>query len=344
MVAIGAVAAAIALVVALGIRWLPNSASQEMDRMEFVYWFATAICIGIFAVVAGALGYIVWAFRAKPGDDTDGPPIHGNSALEVVWTAVPAVLVIAIGVVSAVVLSRNADAGPNPATIKVIGAQFAWYFEYPAANDARSNELVLPVDRGVRLELTSRDVIHSFWIPEMGQKQDLVPGMPTKIVVTPTRTGSFTLVCTELCGLGHAAMRAPVRVVSQAEYAAFVAKLKQTAAPASPSTPTTTTGGGAAAGVDGAKVFAASGCGSCHTFTPAGATMQVGPNLDNVAADAKKAGVPVEEFVRQSIVDPGAVVAAGYQNGVMPTTFGKDLSSQEIDALVQYLTTGKGTS
>ena len=226
MAAIGVVAAAIATVVALAIQWLPTSASEEMDRIEFVYWFATIICIGIFAVVAAALVYIVWAFRAKPGDDTDGPPIHGNSGLEIAWTAIPAVLVVAIGVVSAVVLSRNADAGPNPLTIKVYAQQFAWYFEYPDAGDARSNELVMPVNRGITFEMKALDVIHSFWIPQMGQKQDLVPGLITKIVVTPTRTGPFTLICTELCGLGHATMRAPARVVGQGDFDAFLADLK----------------------------------------------------------------------------------------------------------------------
>jgi cytochrome c oxidase subunit II len=336
MAAIGVVAAAIATVVALAIQWLPTSASEEMDRIEFVYWFATVICIGIFAVVAAALVYIVWAFRAKPGDDTDGPPIHGNSGLEIAWTAIPTVLVVAIGVVSAVVLSRNADAGPNPLTIKVYAQQFAWYFEYPDAGDARSNELVMPVNRGITFEMKALDVIHSFWIPQMGQKQDLVPGLITKIVVTPTRTGQFTLICTELCGLGHATMRAPARVVGQGDFDAFLADLK---AGASGGSGGASSGGGSSGGsVDGAKVFAAAGCGGCHAFTPAGSDAEIGPGLDNLAADAEKAGVPVDEFVRQSIVDPSATLAPGYADGVMPKTFGDTLKPAEIDALVQYLT------
>lgn len=332
MAVIGALAAAITTVVAVAIRWLPNSASEEMDRIAFTYWFATVICIGIFAVVAGALGYIILAFRAAPDDETDGPPIHGNSSLEVAWTVIPAILVIAIGVVSAVVLSRNADAGENPLTVKVYAQQFAWLFTYPDADDARSNELVLPVDRGVEFEMTAADVIHSFWIPEMGQKQDLLPGVTTKIVVTPTRTGSFTLICTELCGLGHATMRAPVRVVEQAEFDAFLTGLGEESAGGG------SAGGGSAAGGDGAKVFASAGCGGCHAFTPAGTTMEIGPSLDDLAAAAEAADVPVEEYVRQAIVDPEAVLAAGFAAGVMPGSYGSSLKAEEIDALVQYLT------
>jgi cytochrome c oxidase subunit 2 len=324
MVAIGiAVAIAVTLVAVL-IPWLPTSASQEMDRITFTYWFATVISIGIFALVAAVLLYSVVAFRVAPDDDSDGPPIHGHTGLEIAWTAVPAVLVIAIGIISAVVLSQNANAGSNPLQVKVFAQQFAWRFEYPDHGGLKSYELVLPVDRGTEFTMTAADVIHSFWIPEMGQKQDLLPGVDTEIVVTPTREGRFTLVCTELCGLGHATMRAPVRVVSQQEFATWVREQRAAA-----------DGGG---GVDGESVFASAGCGGCHAFEPAGTNAAAGPPLDDLAGAAKAAGEPVDAFVRQSIVEPDAVVADGYTAGVMPKTFGESLSDEEIDALVAYLT------
>ena len=216
MVVIAVVAAVIASLVAVLIRWLPESASEEMDRITFVFWFATIICIGIFALVAAVIIEAVWAFRVQPDDDTDGPPIHGNTKLEIAWTVVPAILVIAIGVVSAVVLSKNANAGSDPLEVKVFAQQFAWKFEYPGK--VQTEELVMPLHRSVEFEMQSADVIHSLWIPQMGQKQDVVPGITTKIVITPTRTGDFTLICTELCGLGHATMRAPVRVLEQAAF------------------------------------------------------------------------------------------------------------------------------
>jgi len=325
MAVIGIVVAILVTLVAVLIPWLPDPASKQMDRIEFVYWFATVISIAIFALVMAVIIYSVMSFRSPPEDESDGPPIHGNSGLEIAWTIVPAILVIAIGVLSAVVLSQNSGAGTNPLTIKVFAQQFSWRFEYPDDNGIRSYELVMPVDRGITFEMQSADVIHSFWIPAMGQKQDLVPGIKTSIVITPTRTGTFTLICTELCGLGHATMRAPVRVLSQPDFAAWVKEQQA----------------GGSKGDPGAAVFTAAGCGGCHAFTPAGTNGAIGPNLDNVAASAKKAGEDTAAYVKESIVDPGKVIAAGYASGVMPANFGDSLSATEIGALVTYLAAAK---
>ena len=127
----GVLAGILASVVAVLVPWLPTSASKEMDRIEFTFWFTTVICIAVFAVVAAAIVYSVLKFRVQPEDESDGPPIHGHTGLEIVWTAIPAVLVTAISVVSAVVLAKNDDAGANPLRIAVTAQQFAWKFEYP---------------------------------------------------------------------------------------------------------------------------------------------------------------------------------------------------------------------
>jgi cytochrome c oxidase subunit 2 len=218
LVLIGVFIAVVCTLVAVLIPWLPDSASKQMDRIEFIYWFATVISIAIFALVGAVLLYSVFAFRSAPEDESDGPSIHGHTGLEIAWTVVPAILVIAIGVMSAIVLSQNGNAGTNPMTIKVFAQQFAWRFEYPDQKKLKSNKLVMPVDRNITFELESADVIHSFWIPAMGQKQDVVPGIDTSIVVTPTKTGNFTLICTELCGLGHALMRAKVIVMRPTDF------------------------------------------------------------------------------------------------------------------------------
>ena len=332
MVVIAALAVLVTTLVAVLIPWLPESASEEMDGIIFTYWFATIICIGIFALVAAVIIEAVWAFRVQPDDDTDGPPIHGHTGLEIAWTVVPAILVIAIGVVSAVVLAKNADAGDDALQVKVFAQQFAWRFDYERG--VQSDVLVMPVDRSVEFEMASGDVIHSLWIPEMGQKQDVVPGTIQKIVITPTRTGEFTLICTELCGLGHSTMRAPVRVLEQAAFATWLEE-QELDGPAA---------GGEAGGAQelGRTTFASAGCGGCHAFQPAGTDAEVGPSLDDVAADAEKAGKPVPEFVRESIVDPDAVVAEGYQPGVMPSTFGETLSPEALDALVTYVAGREG--
>ncbi len=218
LVAIGLVIGAAVTLVAVLFQWLPDSASEEFDRIQGIYWFATWMSVVIFAVVAAVVVYSVWKWRVPPDDDADGPPIHGHTGLEIAWTAVPAILVIALGIVSAVVMSENGRAGDSPLEVKAIGQQFAWKFEYSDYGDFTTGELVLPVDQEARFTMEAVDVIHSFWVPNFGQKMDAVPGIQTTILVTPTKTGEFEVVCTELCGLGHATMRAKARVVSEAEF------------------------------------------------------------------------------------------------------------------------------
>jgi cytochrome c oxidase subunit II len=223
LVAIGVVIAALLTVVAFVFQWLPTSASVEFDRIQDVYWFATAIAIGIFSLVSGVVIFSVWKWRVAPDDDADGPPIHGHTGLEILWTAVPAVLVVAIGIVSAVVLAKNGEAGNKPPLeVQVVGQQFTWKFVYPEYDNRTTGELVLPLGRQTRFTMTSVDVIHSFWVPQFGQKMDAVPGIETKILVTPNRLGDFSVVCAELCGLGHATMRAKARVVTPAQFIAWV--------------------------------------------------------------------------------------------------------------------------
>jgi len=317
----GVLAGILASVVAVLVPWLPTSASEEMDRIEFTFWFTTVICIGVFAAVAAAIVYSVLKFGVQPEDESDGPPIHGHTGLEIVWTAIPAVLVTAISVVSAIVLAKNDDAGPNPLRIAVTAQQFAWKFEYPGESKVTSGELVLPVDQPVKLTLRSVDVIHAFWVPEFGQKSDAVPGIETTLVITPTRVGEYAVVCTELCGLGHSTMRAHVRVVKRGVYDKFLADAS------------------AGAGENpGEAAFVTAGCGSCHAFAPAGTDSQVGPGLDAIEPTG---GKPLEEFIRESIVDPDVVIADGYQPDVMPNTFGETLSDEQLDALVQYLVDGQ---
>jgi cytochrome c oxidase subunit 2 len=222
LVAIGVVIAVALTLTAVLLQWLPTSASEEFDRIQGVYWFATVISIAIFSLVTAVVTFSVWKWRVPDDDDADGPPIHGHTGLEILWTAVPAVLVTAIGIVSAVVLARNGEAGSRPLEVQAIGQQFTWKFVYSDYEGVESGELVLPVGREARFTMSSVDVIHSFWVPNFGQKMDAVPGIETTILVTPDRTGEFTVVCAELCGLGHATMRAKARVVTVAEFDAWV--------------------------------------------------------------------------------------------------------------------------
>ena len=327
LIVLGVVFGAAATLVALLIPWLPPVASKERDGIDLVYWFTTAICIAIFALVSAVVVYSVWKFRVRPDDDSDGPPIHGHTGIEIVWTAVPAILVTAISVMSGIVLVQNDRTGSNPLNVDVTARQFQWTFSYPDQKNLTSAQLRLPVGRSVELHLTANDVIHSFWVPNFGQKQDAVPGITTRLVITPNRLGTYPIICTELCGLGHAAMRSSAHVVSPSQFASWVKRQRPT-------------GGGGSGGDAGALLFDTQGCTGCHEFTPAGSDAQIGPSLDNLAADAKKSGKPLEDYVHESIRDPGAYVVPGYQNGVMPTF--DSLSDEQVDALVQYLTEAKG--
>jgi cytochrome c oxidase subunit 2 len=318
---------AIGAAVALLIPWMPNAASKEAGRIWFTYWFATWICLGIFAIVAAVLVYALLKFRVREGDLSDGPPVHGHTTLEIVWTAVPFVLVTAIAIVSAIVLAENGNAGKDPLVVKVTAQQFAWRFTYP--NGKSFGVLRLPKDRHVKLRLTSYDVIHSFWVPQFGQKQDAVPGQTFSLVITPTKVGTYPLVCTELCGLGHSLMRSTAIVMSPAGYGRWYRS-----AGAAPAAPAGGGGGNAAA----EQLFKTTGtCAACHTFTPAGTTGKVGPSLDHLKEAAAKAGMPLEDYVRQSIEDPDAYITPGFAKGVMAGSCCKQLSSSQVDELVHYL-------
>jgi cytochrome c oxidase subunit II len=217
MVLVGvAVGGALALVAVL-IPWLPSADSTEAVKIDDVYWFVTIICIAIFALVAGVSVYSIWKFRAAPDDEDDGSPIHGHTGLEVVWTAVPAALVTAISIYSGIVLVQVEDIPADHRVIEVTAQQFAWSFTYPEAK-ITSGQLALPINQPVELKLSAKDVIHSFWVPEWRMKKDAVPGIETDVIVTPTRLGTFTVICTELCGLGHALMRTRAIVTSAADF------------------------------------------------------------------------------------------------------------------------------
>jgi len=322
------IAGLIATGMAIFPNWLPDTASEQADRIGDVFWFVTIICAAIFSIVAAALVVSLLRFRAPRGDnfETDGSPIHGHTGLEIVWTAVPFVLVTAIGIYSAVVLAENDKVGDNPLRVDVTSQQFAWSFKYPQQQNLATTVLRLPVDRTVRFHFTALDVLHSFWVPEFSQKQDTVPGIDTYLTVTPNRTGTFPIVCTELCGLGHAIMRSTVIVMEKGAWQRWV------------QTQTRQAGGGGGANA-GKAVFTEAGCAACHTFEPGGATGKVGPDLDKLAEYAQKAGQPLEDFTHESIVDPDAYVEQGFAPNVMPKTY-KSLSDQQLTALVEFLTKG----
>jgi cytochrome c oxidase subunit II len=172
----------------------------------------------------------VITFRAKPGDESDGKPVHGNTKLEIAWTVIPTIIVLFGAAYLWIVLDDIEAKADNRMPVDITGQQFKWTFEYPEEG-VTSNEFHVPVDRQLELNLTALDVLHSFWVQEWRLKRDLVPiaeGNPTDVdnqmVVTPNEEGTFQVICTELCGLGHATMRAEVVVESQEEFDQWIAE------------------------------------------------------------------------------------------------------------------------
>jgi cytochrome c oxidase subunit 2 len=340
------IAGGVATAVAIWPTWLPVAASREAGRIHFVIWFVVGICIAIFALVAAVMIYSVLRFRVQDDDFEDGPSVHGHTGLEITWTAIPFVLVTAIAIVSAIVLSRNDAQAENTLRIDVVAQQFAFTFSYPDAKNVTSPVLRLPEGRSVELYMRSLDVIHSVFVPEFSQKEDVVPGLVTQLHITPDRVGTFPLECTELCGLGHSLMRSEAVVMKPAAFDAWLQQQEKSAAPA-PSTSTTSTTTSASttststtpssSSAAGRSVFDDSGCATCHTLSAAGATGTVGPDLDKLVSYAKQAKQPLMPFVHDSIVDPDKYVQPGYQKGLMPSTFGQSLAKPQLDALVTFL-------
>jgi cytochrome c oxidase subunit 2 len=338
MMIIGAIASALGIALGLIIDWFPPPASTQASTIDTVYDVLIIVSVPVFVLVNVVVLFSVWKFRQRPGEElADGPPIHGNTRLEVIWTAIPAILLVALCTYAYVTLTDIEEAKANEMRINVTGQQFTWTFEYPqgSGDPIRSNQLYLPVDRPVRFFVKSRDVIHDFWVPAFRMKVDAVPGIETSYRVTPNRRGNYPVVCAELCGLGHALMRQTAHVVTGDEFTAWVEKQKQ---PAQPAGGAEGEGGGEA---DGKTLFTqgngqSTACGACHTLADAGTSASVGPDLDD-GLQGRDAN-----FIRQSIVEPDAQIAQGYNRGIMPTNYGQTLSAAELDALVSYLQEATG--
>jgi cytochrome c oxidase subunit II len=237
LIVIAAVIGGITTAVVLAIDWIPVQAADQAPRVDNLMWFVVWASVVIFTIVATVLVYSAWKFRAAPGDESDGPPVHGNTALEVVWTVVPTVLLIVMAVWAYLVLSDNEALAQDRLVVNVTAQQFAWEFTYPDGN-VGTGDLRVPVGRQVELKMRSKDVIHDFYVVEFRVKKDVVPGITTDLVFTPSRVGTYQVICAELCGVGHAVMRARVIVMEPAAYAAWLAQAKtQVAAAAAPATP-----------------------------------------------------------------------------------------------------------
>jgi cytochrome c oxidase subunit 2 len=224
MVVFGVVVAAIGIVIALLIPWFPSKGSVQAGRVHTLYDVLLIATVPIFVLVETVILFSVWKFRMRPGqEEMDGPPIHGNTRLEVVWTALPAVLILSLCGYAYSVLRANEATKKNEMTVNVTTRQFAFEFSYPdAGKQVVSSELYLPIHQPVVFKLRSLDVIHSFFVPNFSEKLDAVPGIVTTLRVTPSTIGVYPVECTELCGAGHSLMRSSAHVVTEAAFQSWL--------------------------------------------------------------------------------------------------------------------------
>ncbi|MEX0869019.1 MAG: cytochrome c oxidase subunit II [Nitriliruptoraceae bacterium] len=302
------------------------------------------LALVVFVLVQGLVIYTSWRFRQKPGDDALPAQVHGNTKLEIVWTIIPALIlaVIAVPTVRGIFeLSTEPDG--DHLVVEVVGHRWWFEFYYPEHDIYTANELVIPAETPVRLEMTSGDpsrqvsdaVIHSFWIPQLAGKQDIEPGRTTTLNIQADEPGRYLGMCAEFCGLSHANMRIRAVAKTSAEFDAWVEA--QTTPAAEP------TGELATRGRD---LFGDLGdrqaCASCHQVWEDGSrSPSQAPDLTHLMSRSEFAGAIhdlTEENLRAWLRDPGSMKAMSYElDGIgMPNL---DLSEDEIDALVAYLMT-----
>jgi cytochrome c oxidase subunit 2 len=253
------IAVAIGIALSYAIHWFPVPATTQARNTDRLYHVLVIACVPIFVLVTTVVLYCAWQFRMKPGEEhKDGPPIHGNTRLEVFWTAIPAILLLGMVSYSFVVLHQNEQKprGVREIQVAVTAQQFFWSYEYPSSVTGgaplHSYQLYLPEGDTVYFNIRSKDVIHAFWVPAFRLQEDVVPGITTHYRATLTRRGVYPVVCNLLCGVGHSLMRSEIHVVSRAQFQAWLKTQQTPVATASSAPPPPPAGAHSAAAITGA--------------------------------------------------------------------------------------------
>ncbi len=254
-----------------------SPASPQATAIANLFWLIVAIAGIIFVGVGGAIIYATFAFRQRAG--RTAAQFTGNLPIEVVWTAVPALILVVIFYLTVRTMMNlqvptGDPAAGDPVEIIVAGHQWWWQFDYPNEKITTANEFHVPVGEPVILQLRSDNVLHSFWIPEMNGKLDLIPGHDRTLWFTPAQTGVFLGQCAEFCGIQHTWMQIRLVVQSPADYATWIRDQQRPAG-----LPT-----GLAA--EGQRVFMQQTCPSCHAIAGTSANGNAGPNLTHMASRA----------------------------------------------------------
>jgi cytochrome c oxidase subunit 2 len=309
-----------------------NPASPASAAIANLHNVVLIIAVGVFVIVEGLLLVTAYRFRRKPRDSGEPAQIHGDNRLEIAWTVAPALLVAILFVMTinaqqTITASAQSTDGGAPLKVEVVGHQWWWEFRYPELGVTTAGEMVIPIGRLVNLEISSVDVIHSFWVPELSGKTDAVRGVTNRSWLKADRAGEFFGQCAELCGASHANMRLVVNAVSPAEFADWAAA--QAAIAVAPIDPEAQAG---------QQVFLNAGCIACHVVRGVpSAVGKTGPDLTHVYSRPYFAGgifATTPFNLSRWLANPPGVKPGS----LMPNL---NLPQTDIDALVAYLQTLK---
>jgi cytochrome c oxidase subunit 2 len=305
-----------------------DPASTPAKSIVDLSMFVLAVTALIFTVVATLLVYAIVKFRARPtNSDREPAQVYGSTQIELAWTIIPVLIVVVLFAATARVIHAIQDA-PRPSTaleVTVIGHQFWWEYRYPALGVVTANELHIPVSdpsrpRPTFLTLLSADTDHSFWIPQLGGKTDLIPNRINRMWFDPQRAGLFLGQCAQYCGTQHGKMLQRVSVDSAADFGAWVAAQRRPAADDPEA-------------LAGRRVFETTACINCHAVRGTAANGRFGPDLTHLMSRATIASGAAEntpENLRLWLKDPDAIKPGS----LMPAM---NMTDAELDALVRYM-------
>ncbi len=294
--------------------------ARRIDNLQFPVFIVAGL---VFVLVQGLIVFAIIRFRAKP-DSPEPEQIHGNTRLEVAWTLAPALLLLAVAVPTIKTIFDLARKPANPINVTVIGHQFWWEYRYDDLGVVTANELRMPAGRPVELKLDSVDVIHSYWIPPLGGKMDVVPGRDNRMHLEADAPGEYLGQCAEFCGDSHANMRAKAIAMTPGDFDAWVAGQRRPGATPADGSPAS----------EGQATFLGRGCAGCHTVEGL-SNATIGPNLTHFASRTTFAGSMFDNNdanLRRWLADPQGVKPGNAM--VIP---GGPLNPDEITKLIGYL-------
>jgi len=307
--------------------WFSDQAALHADKVDFLFYVVGWASILLFVIMMLFGLFCILKYKKSDKNPIATEHIIHNDALEIAWTVIPTLLVIGLfwwGYRDYLKLVVPSD---NSQVIYVTAKKWLWQFENPKTGIKSLNELVIPINKPVKLVMTSEDILHSFFIPSFRAKKDLIPNRYSKLWFNPQKIGTFQVFCAEFCGDGHSNMLATITVLSDEDYAIW---LKQGAFPE-----------GVPLHEIGQKLYKAKACNTCHTLD--GGTA-VGPSWKGLYNDTRlfntgKSIKADEAYLKESILYPNKKIVKGYAP-LMPTYSGL-LSDQEIKAIIEFIKTVK---